>query len=256
MKIHIRLTLIAILFSLLGKAQNNRVSDDNSIGWVATNITWNLNKKFSLHTEYQWRRDNFVTDPQQNLYRMGVNYVVNPNLTVRLGYAYIDTYNYGDIPLQAAGRTFPEHRTYQMATLTSKIGRMDISHRFMLEQRWVGRFTNAASEKPNETVYGNRLRYMFRMQHPLAKNTSKGFPYAAMYDEILIGFGSNVNANVFDQNRFGAVLGYRFNPSVRIEGGFFSQIVQLGRYVNNQPVFQYNTGFIVTSFVNINLQKK
>ena len=43
--------------------------------------------------------------------------------------------------------------------------------------------------------------------------------YLAIYDEVFIGFGKNVNENIFDQNRVGILLGYRFNPSIRIEAG-------------------------------------
>ncbi len=45
---------------------------------------------------------------------------------------------------------------------------------------------------------------MFRMQIPLkGKTISDNKPYAAIDDEVFIGFGNNVNENIFDQNRFG-----------------------------------------------------
>jgi hypothetical protein len=76
-----------------------------------------------------------------------MNYQVNPKLQLRFGYGWIETFNYGDIPIQAAGKTFTEHRTCQMATLTDNVGRMGLSHCFFLEQRWIGRCTNPASVK-------------------------------------------------------------------------------------------------------------
>ena len=76
------------------------------------------------------------------------------------------------------------------------------------------------------------------------------FRSAAIYDEIFIGFGKNVNENVFDQNRLGVLLGYRFSSKLRIEGGFLSQIVQLPREINNRNVFQYNNGLIVHTVFN------
>jgi hypothetical protein len=56
----------------------------------------------------------------------------------------------------------------------------------------------------------------------------------------MIGFGKNVAENIFDQNRIGILFGYRFSPKVRLEAGYLNQIVQLGREINNQNVFQYN----------------
>jgi hypothetical protein len=52
------------------------------------------------------------------------------------------------------------------------------------------------------------------------------------------------------------LLGYRFNKSVRIEGGYLNQIVQLGREVGGRNVFQYNNGIIVNTVFNFDLTKK
>lgn len=71
----------------------------------------------------------------------------------------------------------------------------------MLEQGWIGRYSNASLEKEDQFVFSSRFRYMFRLQIPLKGNTiGDNIPYAAVYDELLIGFGKNVNENVFDQN--------------------------------------------------------
>ena len=80
--------------------------------------------------------------------------------------------------------------------------------------------------------------------------------YLAIYDEVFIGFGKNVNENIFDQNRVGILLGYRFNPSIRIEAGYLNQTLQLGREVNNRNVFQLNNGLIVSANFNIDLITK
>ena len=232
-------------------AQNSRITDRNTIGWYGYTGTFKLNKSWGIHTEYQWRRDNLLKDWQQSLLRTGINYQVNKKLSLRLGYAWAETFNYGDIPINAFGKQFSEHRAYQMATLSDKIGKFDLSHRFMLEQRWIGRYSNAALTKEDDYFFVNRFRYMFRMQLPLKRNTmADKTPYAALYDEILIGFGKNVNENVFDQNRLGVLLGYRFSSRARVEAGFISQIAQLPREINNRNVFQYNNGLLVNTIFN------
>lgn len=249
--------VLVLVFYNYGFGQNTRIKDNNSIGWWATFGTFNINKKWGLHTEYQWRREDIITDWQQSLTRVGVNYRVNPKLVLRAGYAWIETFNYGDIPIQAAGKTFTEHRTYQMATLSDKVNNTEISHRFMLEQRWIGRYTNPAAVKEDDFFYVNRLRYMLRMQRPLIKVKKAGQElYGAIYDEILLGFGKNVNENVFDQNRLGVLVGYRFSPAVRIEGGYFNQIVQLPREITGRNVFQYNAGIILNTYFTLDLAHK
>lgn len=232
-------------------AQNSRISDDNSIGWYNYFGTFNLNKKFGIHTEYQWRRENIITDAQQGLLRVGLNYQVHPSVQLRLGYAWIETFPYGNIPINALGRDFTEHRTFQVATINSKISKVDFSSRFMLEQRWVGRYSSPAVRVEDEYLFLNRFRYMARFQVPLkGKTIEDKTPYMAVYDEILIGFGKNVNENIFDQNRIGVLLGYRFTKNFRLEGGYLSQIVQLGREVEGRNVFQYNNGLIINSVFN------
>jgi hypothetical protein len=251
------LLLIFCLSWIISNSQNTRITDKNSIGWYVYTGTFNINKKWSIHTEYQWRRDNIITDWQQSVLRTGINYKVNQKLLLRAGYAWIETYNYGDIPINGFGKQFTEHRVYQMATVNDKMGKVDLSHRFMLEQRWIGRYTNALSRKEEEYFFVNRLRYMYRMQIPLkGKTIEDRTPYAAIYDEVLIGFGKNINENVFDQNRLGLLLGYRFSSILRAEGGFISQIVQLPREVTGRNVFQYNNGLIVSLIVNADLYKK
>jgi len=233
-------------------AQNTRITDKNTIGWFNNFATISFSKKWSGHVEYQWRREDIVKSWQQSLFRTGINYQINDKLTVRMGYAWAETFSYGDIPLQAAGKRFPEHRIYQMATISDNIKTIQMSHRFMLEQRWVGRYTNVSLARPDDFLFLNRLRYMYRMQRAIGKKKIEDkTAYAAVFDEILVGFGKNVNENVFDQNRLAALLGYRFNARVRIEGGFLQQIVQLGREVNGRNVFQYNNGLILNSYFNL-----
>jgi hypothetical protein len=254
-----KLPVLILLFLLaIGSiyGQNTRITDRNTIGWWNYFGTVKLNSKWSLHTEYQWRRENVVSNWQQSLLRLGVNYQAGPLLQLRAGYGWIETFNYGDIPIQAAGKTFTEHRAWQMATITQKTGRVNLSHRFMLEQRWIGRYTNPALIKEDDFFFVNRLRYMYRMQWALQKTPDKRAPYMAAYDEVFLGFGKNVNENVFDQNRIGLLAGCTLSPALRIEGGYFNQIVQLSREVSGRNVFQYNTGVIVNSIFTINAGKK
>ncbi len=240
--------LLLSLVSLLSYSQNTRIKDKNSIGWYALNAGVKLDDKWSLAGEFQWRRVNTISDPQQNVFKVAVNRLVFPGVNVRAGYALAESYNYGDIPLNNLGKQFTEHRAFEMLGLNNKFGIVESNHRFMLEQRWVGRYSDISLEKEDEYVYTNRFRYMYRAQVPLkGREITDKTPYAAIYDEVFIGFGKNVNENVFDQNRFGLLLGYRFSPKVRVVGGFLSQIAQLGREVGGKNVFQHNSGIILSA---------
>ena len=238
-------------------AQNTRLKNYNTIGWYNYFGTFKVSKKFGIHTEYQFRRNDIITNWQQSLLRVGVNYQLNPKIQFRLGYAWIETFPYGEIPINGMGKDFTEHRLFQMATITDKVSIVDLSHRFMLEQRLVGRYSNANLTNEDEFPLLNRFRYLYRMQLPLkGKEINIKTPYLAIYDEVFISFGKNVNENIFDQNRVGILVGYRVSSSIRIEAGYLNQILQLGREVNNRNVFQHNNGLIINANFNIDLTTK
>lgn len=232
--------------------QSNRTRDDNQIGWYAVFMNYKLDEKWSFHGEFQWRRTDWISESQQNLYRLGVNYKIHTQVTFRAGYAFADTYKYGKVPISSNAIRFPEHRSYQMVSISNPVGILALTHRFMLEQRWVGRSLDPLATKADELVYYNRFRYMIRADIPLnGPSLDSKEPYLSAYDEILIGFGKNINQNVFDQNRLGLLAGYKFSNTARIEGGYFNQILQFGRLVDGKNLFQHNQGFIIMTYLNL-----
>lgn len=243
-------SVIALIccFPLLTQAQN-RIRDYNDITWLAFFVTPKINDKLSAHIEYQWRRTNWLQDWQQSLPRVGLTYKLNSQVSFQAGYAWIHTFPYGEPNITAVEKTFPEHRAYEQVAVTAALGRSTLLHRLRLEQRWLGRFYTEASEKPDTYVYSNRIRYMPRLDIPLNANKKL---YAAVFDEIMINFGKNVGENVFDQNRFSLLMGYKINPAVRIEGGWINQIGQLSREVDNKNVYQHNNGIVINTYINFN----
>lgn len=250
-------SIVLLLVSIAVNAQNNRINTQGTIGWYNYFGTFKLSEKIGIHTEYQWRRDNLISEWQQSLLRVGINYQLRPGILFRAGYAWIETFPYGEIPLNGLGRDFSEHRIFEMLQLSHKEGIIDFSHRFMLEQRFVGRYSTANVPAEDEFPLLHRMRYMMRLQIPLkGKEVKDKTPYMVLYDEIFIGFGKNVNANIFDQNRIGILLGYRFNKNFRMEGGYLNQIVQFGRQINGSNIFQNNHGLIVNANFNFDLSQK
>ncbi len=246
------LVIIVLLnISLTSFSQNTRINTSENIAWYNFFGQFQLNNKTSIHAEYQWRRDNFISNWQQSLLRIGINYHLNPNVLFRVGYGWIETYNYGEIPLNSFGKDFTEHRIFQMAQISHKEGLLNISHRFMNEQRFIGRYNSAQSESEESYVYLNRLRYMLRLQYPIFNSINKHKPYLAFYNELFIGYGKNVNENIFDQNRIAALLGTKFNDKLRLEAGYLNQRLQFAREINGQNVFQNNNGLIVNLYLNL-----
>ncbi|MFN5134780.1 MAG: DUF2490 domain-containing protein, partial [Chitinophagaceae bacterium] len=98
---NLTVSLLCIFSFQSSAAQNIRINDYNTIGWFTNQGNWKLNNKWSVHTEYQWRREDVVASWQQSLLRVGMNFQLSPKVQLRAGYAWIETFNYGDIPIQA-----------------------------------------------------------------------------------------------------------------------------------------------------------
>ncbi|MCX6293903.1 MAG: DUF2490 domain-containing protein [Sphingobacteriales bacterium] len=232
-------------------AQQKRLKDNNSIGWYNIFTTTKLNSKWSIHAEFQFRRVDFAKNGQQNLFRTGINFQPDKSILFRLGYANVETFSYGDYPINALGKQFTEHRIFEMISIQNKFHSADLSNRFMLEQRFNGKYSSADLTKEDEYVFLNRIRYMFRLQIPIGCTKSQvKKPYIGFYDEVFLGFGKNVGENIFDQNRIGALLGYKLNETAKFELGYLNQIVQLSREIDSKNVFQYNSGLLANIFLN------
>lgn len=253
MRIGLFLIILNLFFAIICNAQQKRINDYNNIGWYNIFTTTNINSKWSIHAEFQFRRDEFIKNGQQNLFRTGINFQPDKSILFRLGYANIETFSYGDYPINAMGKQFTEHRIFELVSLQNKFHAADLSHRFMLEQRFNGKYSSADLTKEDEFVFLNRMRYMCRVQIPIGNTKSQvKLPYLAFYDEVFLGFGKNVGENIFDQNRLGVVLGYKLNNAAKFELGYLNQIVQLSREIDNKNVFQYNSGLLANLYFNFN----
>lgn len=245
-----------ILFPLLLlvinlSAQNDRANDYNYLNWLQTFNTISLNKKWSLHLEYQWRRDEGLKNWQQSLFRLGTNYKLTDNITVHAGYAWAETFPYGDYPIANNG-TFPEHRIYEQLNLRQPVNKFLFTHRFRIEQRWLGRVkaSTAGNREIEDWLLLHRFRYQFRTQYPFYTKGDKQL-YGVAADELFIGAGKNVGVNIFDQNRIFLLLGFRLNKKLSIEGGYFNQTLQQGRRINNSTIIQRNNGWLLSSNLNL-----
>jgi hypothetical protein len=245
-----KLVLILIVVAgaaTIASAQNDRISDFNNTNWVQIFVTKAISKKTDFLIEYQWRRTPVLKNWQQGLFRTAIQYRPNANVSVAGGYAQAETFVYGDYPIAANG-TFPENRTFEQLVFKQTVNKLAITNRFRVEQRWVGKVKAGTNREIEDWIFSNRFRYQCRLQLPLHTKNDQQL-YTALADEIFIGAGKNVGANIFDQNRVFALFGYKFSKHISVELGFFNVTLQQGRRVNNKAIFQRNNGAVLsTSF--------
>lgn len=238
-------------------AQIARVTEFNSIAWFQVGVDGAIKDRWGFHIDVNSRRVDFLRSNMQGMIRFGINYKVSQKLAFRGGLVFAHNSPYGNYPVNAFGKPFDERRIFEMVAINDNIQKLELQHRFMLEQRWLDRYTKPDLEKPDAFTYLNRFRYLLRLQLPLLRNLKKkGFPYLAAYDELMVGFGNQVNANIFDQNRLGFLLGYKWSSAVRLEAGYLNQLFQLPRRVNNNNVIQHNNGLQVNLLLNLTNPKR
>ena len=204
----------------------NRQVVDQPLEWFAVTTNWKLNKRLTYMLEGQFR---YVSgfQPQQYQFRTAVDVGVNGHLSVvPLGYVYTWNYKYGEQPVSVSNN---EHRLWEQVTYKHHIGRLHLSHRLRLEQRFIQVHTfSQEGQLVNEgyDMFQSRLRYRFMAMVPL--NHAKmqtGTYYACVYDEAFISRGDNITFHEPDQNRLFAGMGKQVNSKLSVQGGFLYQML-------------------------------
>lgn len=240
---------IFTLLSIAVHAQQTaaRYNAWNNNAWLMYFGNHKVADKFGLHIEAQIRRNDILKNWQQLLLRTGIEYYM-PSARLTLGYGFIETYGYGEFPVANA---FPEHRIWQQALLSNPIGAFKLTHRYRLEQRFIG--SSATGQFANGR-YENRFRYMLRINRALkGSEIERGKFYFSLYNEIFVNFGKEVGYNLFDQNRAYGAIGYHLGKIGRVELGYMYQLLQQRKLLlSNSPALNIieNNHTLQVSLVN------
>ena len=249
--IRMRLSFIAIflLQSLLVEGQT-RAHANNTNAWLMYFGNHKFSSQMGLHAEAQWRRSEFFSENQQLLLRAGLEFYAKSDFRFTIGYAFVETYPYGEFAVQQA---FPEHRIWQQLLVPQALGNVRLTHRYRLEQRMIG---NASTGQFENGRYENRTRYMAKATLNIADGKHPVF--VALYDEIFINFGQDVGYNIFDQNRLYGAVGFSISTNLKIELGYLYQVVQLrsldGSSLKNR--IENNHTLQIALFSNVALAKQ
>ena len=214
MKMKNRLLLITVL--LLRALINDNCASAAKPGayglWPGYYGSIALNSRWGLWAEAQYRAYDFRLDLEQLLLRGAVTYNVRPDVQLAAGYAYVRSEPY--IPGTEQKRVTEEHRLYQQLILRNRWGRVYLTHRYRVEERFL----------PDE-VFKVRFRYFLGgnlcLNH---KGMHQGTAYLSAYNELFI----HDRRPLFDRNRLYAGVGYNISKNVRIEGGSMWQFLENG----------------------------
>lgn len=181
--------------------------ESNFGNWLIYFGNKQINSKWNLHHEVQYRNYNAIGDLEQLLLRTGLGYNLTESTNVLLGYGYILSENYfGD-----SDDTFQvnEHRIYQQLITKQKLKNISVQHRYRFEQRFV------------EDDFKLRFRYFLNVNVPLSKKETNKW-YLSAYNEVFL----NTESAIFDRNRLYGGVGYKISESVRMELGYMNQFFE------------------------------
>jgi hypothetical protein len=218
--------LMIFLFALVQTWANAQNIVDQDLAWLALFGNHRLNDRWGLHTEYQLRRHGPVEHWQQSLLRLGADYYLPTGPILTAGYAWIHTWPYGEQPIAFE---FDEHRIWQQLIFNQDAGRFHFNHRYRAEQRFLEQRQLIGGTGESEAFgyqFKQRARYRIFVSYPLMRQIyPHGKMYLASYNEIFVGFGRNIDRNVFEQNRLYGGIGYRFTKDSHIRIGYLNQYI-------------------------------
>lgn len=211
-------------------------------GWYMYFGNHRISDKLGIYTEYQWRRSDWVTDWQQSMTRVGLDWYVNNNMMLTGGYGWIKTFPYGEQPVPFA---FDEHRIWQQLVLQQTSARLNFHHRYRLEQRFLENLVPDSDGNPYRDGYNfrNRARYRFMVTLPLNNpELQDNTLFVSVYNEVFLGFGKEIAKNILDQNRLYFAMGWRFSSSCNIQLGYLNQFIVKANAINHERNHTLQTG--------------
>ncbi len=174
--------------------------------WNIVNAKGTINDKWSIYAEGQLRSWKFYDDFYYYELKSAVNYNIDKNFSVTGGIGTYHTYtNTGNFKKPVTSNEF---RSWLQLFLAQRFGRLNIDHRYRIEQRWL------------TAGYKNRYRYRLNVLVPLNhKILENKTVYVTAYDEI---FFTN-KIPYFERNRLFGGMGYKFNNRLTLQPGYIKQ---------------------------------
>jgi hypothetical protein len=174
----------------------------------------------ALHLEGSYRHTFPFDRPEQYMLRSGLTVDYGHGLSSLFAYTYQVSYPFEEgtaSPASPSGKQ-PEHRILEQLQFQHRfirVGekRVTLTHRFRVEQRWLGTATEGASV--TDWKFAERARYRLTAKIPLKTTSWPIVPdYISVFNEVYTGFGPHSGKSPFyanvDYGAFGWNLGSMF----------------------------------------------
>lgn len=199
--------LLSLVLMLLSITLSSQKTDENEWGsWIMIYGTHEISNKVNLITEFRLHNYEVFKDLDNQFIRTGLTYQIYPGLWVTAGYIHQYSETRDDIG-------FSENRPYEEITFKNTFGKLNVSHRYRIEHRWIN--------KGGNTDFFNRMRYRLQLSHPLCNKF-----YIKVFNEVFI----NLQESIFNQNRLHLGIGYAFDPRFKVELGYLKNHFSFNDY--------------------------
>ncbi len=199
MKNYLLTAFVCLLITFNTFSQNT--GEDELGSWYALTSSNRISDKISISGSLtNWNYELPAENKQLILGVVGLNYQINKNVVVGIGYGRSDidtSFEENNVP------NIKENRILEQISLKHKFNNIAWSHRFRLEQRFL--------EYPTEDIVKHRLRHRFKGSLPINKTL-----FIVAYDEIHFV----LNEFDFHQNRTYAALGAKLNKNINVQLGY------------------------------------
>jgi hypothetical protein len=203
-------------------ATTQRTTYTNTGAWFVFSGDVAINDRWGVLFDASMRRSGPLDEAMANFVRGGIAYEITEHVRVAAGANWSRSYPYGEIP---SSSTTDERRTWEQIQIGHSIGRLDLLHRYRLEQRFRGRWASPDDNTIDTWERSNRFRYQVKGTLPLSGDAIEpGEAYVSAANEFFIGIGAKVE-NFFDQDRASVTLGYRMTRNWRVEAGFLEHVI-------------------------------
>lgn len=205
------LVFVLAIFGLKGLSQESakQIKNINQV-WVGYYNSIEINDKWSVNSDFQFRTKEWLENNSQALGRVGLVKKVSEKLSITVGLAHFRFY-LSDIATRG------EWRPWQEIALKEKYSKLKVTHRLRIEQRFNQKYKN--DEWSNDYTFNWRFRYKLDLQFPLVSKNEKAL-YLTFGNEILINAGKVIKYNYFDQNRLSAGFNIELNKNFTIQPQF------------------------------------
>jgi len=190
-------------------------------GWFLLLNNHSFNGKWSVGNEFHFRQTNFLATRSQVIIRPHLTYTTANKTQYSLGYSFVSSNPYKS----EQDHINPEHNIWQQVTLNNVLNKVHVSHRFRLEERFIGEVALQNSEYAVKSYdYASRFRYRITLRRDLSEKI-----FALVFDEFWLNAKHGLMPQAIDRNWISVALGYTFNDRLSAQMAYLHQWVITGK---------------------------